>query len=124
MQIQPCEQAVGTRRTMLLRNREAPEAPPPGRLPAGGEDKVMHAEFVVGDTTVMLSDGRCSGMPQFDGFSLSIGAADEATSRRLHSARSDGGRITMPLGGTFWSPCFGMVTDRFGVGWMVSVPPA
>jgi PhnB protein len=113
--------ALGTKPDMLMRNREAPEQPPPGMLPPGSEDKVMHASFRVGDTEVMLSDGRCSGTPKFDGFALSITAADEADARRKFDAMSAGGEVTMPLGKTFWSPCFGMLTDRFGVGWMISV---
>ena len=113
--------ALGTKVDMLMRNREAPEAPPPGMLPPGSENKVMHASFHVGDTEVMLSDGRCSGKPQFNGFSLAISARDEATVRRYFNALADGGSVTMPLGKTFWSPCFGMLTDKFGLGWMVSV---
>jgi PhnB protein len=113
--------ALGTNVDMLMRNREAPEPPPPGMLPPGSEDKVMHASFKVGDTDVMLSDGRCSGKPNFGGFSLSITAPDEATARRMFSALAEGGNVTMPIGKTFWSPCFGMLTDRFGVGWMVNV---
>ena len=70
----------------------------------------------------MLSDGFCSGKPQFNGFSLSLTAKDEAAARRMFDALADGGKVTMPLGKTFWSPCFGMLTDRFGVGWMVTVP--
>ena len=113
--------ALGTKADLLLRNREAPEQPPPGMLPPGSEDKVMHASFRVGDTEVMLSDGRCSGTPHFDGFALSITAADEADARGKFDALSAGGEVTMPLGPTFWSPCFGMLTDRFGVNWMITV---
>jgi PhnB protein len=91
-------------------------------LPPGSEDKVMHAQFKVGDTDVMLSDGRCSGSPKFEGFSLSISAPDEATARRHFEAMSAGGQVTMPLAKTFWSPCFGMLKDKFGVGWMITVP--
>jgi PhnB protein len=114
--------ALGTEPTMLMRYKEAPEPPPPGMIPPGTENKVMHASFRVGDTEVMLSDGNCSGKPTFNGFSLSITAADEADARRKFDALVRGGEVTMPLGKTFWSPCFGMLTDRFGVGWMVSVP--
>jgi PhnB protein len=92
-------------------------------LPPGSENKVMHASFKVGDTDVMLSDGHCSGKPNFGGFSLSVTAPDEAAAQRMFSALADGGRVTMPIGKTFWSPCFGMLTDRFGVGWMVTVVP-
>jgi PhnB protein len=113
--------ALGTTVDMVMRNREAPEPPPPGMLPQGSENKVMHASFKVGDTDVMLSDGRCSGKPNFAGFSLSITAPDEAAARRMFSALSEGGTVTMPIGKTFWSPCFGMLNDRFGVGWMVNV---
>jgi PhnB protein len=113
--------ALGTKPDMVMRYRDAPEAPPPGKLPAGSDDKVMHASFRVGDTEVMMSDGFCSGSPKFAGFSLSISAPDEATARRYFDAMAAGGQVTMPLGPTFWSPLFGMLQDRFGVGWMISV---
>lgn len=115
--------ALGTKVDMLMRMREAPEPPPPGMMPPGSDNKVMHASFRVGDTEVMLSDGRCSGTPKFDGFSLSITAADATDARRKFDAMAEGGEVTMPLGKTFWSPCFGMLKDRFGVGWMVTVAP-
>ena len=115
--------ALGTKVDMLMRMHEAPEPPPPGMMPPGSENKVMHASFHVGDTEVMVSDGRCSGQPKFDGFSLSITAADEMDARRKFEAMAAGGEITMPLGKTFWSPCFGMLKDRFGVGWMITVAP-
>ncbi|MGZ8254532.1 MAG: VOC family protein [Burkholderiaceae bacterium] len=113
--------ALGTKVDMLMRMHEAPEPPPPGMVPPGSDNKVMHASFHVGDTEVMLSDGGCSGQPKFDGFSLSITAADEADARRKFDAMAAGGEVTMPLGKTFWSPCFGMLKDRFGVGWMITV---
>src|SRR5512134_483728 len=113
--------ALGTKPDMMMRYRESPEPPPPDKVPPGSEDKVMHASFHVGDTEVMLSDGFCSGTPKFGGFSLAIGAVDETAARRYFDALSEGGAVTMPLSATFWSPCFGMLTDRFGVGWMVSV---
>lgn len=113
--------ALGTKVNMLMRNKDAPEQPPPGMLPPGSENKVMHASFKVGDTDVMISDGRCSGKPQFAGFSLSVAAPDEDAARRMFDALADVGKVTMPLGKTFFSPCFGMLTDRFGVGWMIIV---
>jgi len=113
--------ALGTKLDMLMRNKEAPEQPPPGTLPPGSENKVMHASFKVGDTEVMVSDGFCSGKPQFNGFSLSITAPDQAAAKRMFDALAEGGQVTMPLGKTFWSPCFGMLKDKFGVGWMINV---
>ena len=81
----------------------------------------MHASFRVGESTVMASDGRCDGPATFEGFSLSITVPDEAEADRVYAALAEGGLATMPLEKTFWAPKFGMLQDRFGVGWMVSV---
>ncbi len=113
--------ALGAQVQMLMRNRDSPEPSPPGTLPPGSEDKVMHASISIGDSMLMLSDGYCSGQPSFAGFSLAIGAADVAQAEKLFSALADGGKVQMPLGKTFWSPAVGTLTDRFGVGWMVNV---
>ena len=61
------------------------------------------------------------GQAQLQGFSLSLTARDEAEADRLFGALAEGGQVQMPLGKTFFSPRFGMVTDRFGVSWMVIV---
>jgi PhnB protein len=106
---------------MLMRYKESPDPPPPGMVPAGSENKVMHASLRIGDTVVMASDGSCSGQPSFQGFSLSISIADPAQAERLFTALADGGQVQMPLTKTFWSPYFGMVADRFGVAWMINV---
>lgn len=111
-------QALGAEVTVLMRYRESPE---PGMSPPGAEEKVMHANLRIGETTLMASDGLCKGQPAFQGFSLSLAVADEAEARRLFTALSAGGVVQMPLARTFWSPCFGMVVDRFGVPWMVTV---
>lgn len=116
------QKALGAEVRMLMRYKESPEPPPPGMVPAGWDDKIMHVSLRVGDATVMASDG-CSDGPAFKGFSLSLTAANEADAGRKFAALSEGGQIQMPLGKTFWSPCFGMVTDKFGVGWMVTVAP-
>jgi PhnB protein len=113
--------AVGAEVEMLMRFKDSPEPAQPGMVPPGSENKVMHASFRVGDTTVMASDGRCQGKPSFQGFALSITAASESEADRLFGALSDGGQVQMPLTKTFFSPRFGMLTDRFGVTWMVIV---
>ena len=115
------KRALGAEVLMLMRNKESPEPHPPGMLPPGSENKVMHATLRIGSSKLMLSDGRCDGKPVFNGFSLSLNAANEAEADRLFAALLDGGTVQMPLAKTFWSPKFGMVADRFGVGWMVSV---
>jgi PhnB protein len=135
MQVQPylffdgrCEEAIefyksalGAKVEMLLRFRESPDPPPPGMVPPGSEDKVMHACVRIGDAAVMASDGLCRGKPSFSGFSLSLTARDEADADRLFAALAEGGEVQMPLAKTFFSPRFGMVADRFGVSWMIVV---
>ena len=111
--------ALGAEVQMLMRYKESPEEKRP--VPECFDNKVMHASFRVGETTVMASDGMCDGKPNFEGFSLSITVADEAEAERVFAALSDGGLVTMALEKTFWAPKFGILTDRFGVGWMVSV---
>jgi PhnB protein len=111
---------LGAEVQMLMRFKENPQ-PMPGKAPPG--DKVMHASFRVGDTTVMASDGNCTGRPSFQGFSLSLTAADEAAAKRLFASLAEDGQVQMPLAKTFFSPAFGMVADRFGVSWMVLVAP-
>ena len=112
--------ALGARVEMIMRFRENPGPMPPGSIPPGFEDKVMHASVRIGGTRVMASDGNRIGA-KFDGFSLSYAAASETEARRAFAELSAGGAVGMPLAKTFWSPCFGMVTDRFGVAWMVTV---
>ncbi len=135
MQVQPylffegrCEEALGFYRgalgaevTALMRFRESPDPPPPGMVPPGSEDKVMHASLRIGETEVMASDGRCAGQPMFRGVSLSLSVPSEAEADRLFAALAEGGQVQMPIGRTFFSPRFGMLADRFGVGWMVIV---
>jgi len=117
-------EALGAEVSMLMRFKDAPDQPPSGQAASG--DKVMHASIRIGASEIMASDGHCAGKPSFQGFSLSLQAADEAEAKRAFERLSEGGQVQMPLGNTFFSPCFGMVADRFGVSWMVIVlaPPA
>ncbi len=113
--------ALGAEVEVLMRFDQSPEAPPPGMLAAGFEKKVMHASFTVRGVRLMASDG-CAEGSKFDGFRLALSVPTEAEARRAFDALAAGGSVQMPLVKTFWSPCYGMVTDRFGVGWMVMVP--
>jgi PhnB protein len=114
------KKALGAKVEAIIRMKDSPEPPPPGMVPPGSENKVMHSAFRIGDTTVMASDGRCSGKPSFQGVSLSINAANEAEAKRLFDALADGGQVHQPLTKTFFSPSFGMLADRFGVNWMIN----
>jgi PhnB protein len=114
-------QALGAKVEFLMLYKESPAPIPGGKLPAGWEDKVMHATFRIGDNVLMASDG-CDTTPKFAGFSLSISVPTEGEADRAFNALLEGGQVTMPLTKTFWSPRFGMLTDRFGLSWMVSIP--
>lgn len=115
------QRALGAELRFLMRLGESPEPPPPGMVPPGSEQKVMHADLLIGDTQVMISDGRCSGRPNFAGVNLNLALPDAAAAERAFAALADGGQVTMPIGPTFFAPCFGMVTDRFGLPWMIMV---
>jgi len=112
--------ALGAEVEMLMRYEDSPEPPPPGMLAPGYEKKIMHASFRVRGVPLMASDG-CGEKSKFDGLRLSLAVPKEADARRAFDALADGGSVQLPLTKTFWSQCFGMVTDRFGLGWMVTV---
>jgi PhnB protein len=117
------KKALGAEVGMMMRLKESPDPPPPGMMPPGSENKIMHATLRIGDTTVMVSDGHAKGQPKFEGFSLSLNAKNETEAERLFAALADGGQVRMPLTKTFFSPSFGMVADKFGMGWMIIVEP-
>lgn len=107
---------------MIMRYKDSPDPMPPGMIPPGWEDKVMNVSFRIGGTSVMASDG-CEEGQGFAGFSLSVSLPTAADADRVLDALVAGGQVRMPMARTFWSPRFGMLTDRFGVGWMVTVTP-
>jgi PhnB protein len=115
------KRAVGAQVEMLMRYRDAPDPATRSMVAAGNDDKIMHAAIRIGDSVVMASDGRCSGGADFRGFSLSLAVKTPAEAERAFAALSEGGRVDVPLAKTFWAPLFGMLTDRFGVRWMVQI---
>lgn len=114
-------EALGAQVDMIMRFNESPESTPPGMLQPGFENKVMHASFRVGEARLMASDGT-DDKSKFEGFRLALTVPTEAEAHKAFNALAAGGSIQMPLTKTFWSPCYGMVTDKFHVGWMVMVP--
>ena len=113
--------ALGAEVLFMMRFKDSPEPPQPGNCAPGSENKIMHASVRIGESTIMASDGRCTGNPNFQGFSLSLRVSDVAQAERLFTAVGTGGQVVMPLTKTFFSPSFGMVNDRFGICWMVLV---
>lgn len=117
------KKALGAQVEMMMRFKDSPEKPPADSQCGGGDpNKIMHSTLRIGDAQIMASDGMAQGKPEFKGFSLSLPVKTEAEADKRFNALAEGGQVQMPLGKTFFSPRFGMVTDRFGVTWMVIIP--
>ena len=114
------EKAVGATIGRLIRFKDSPD---PNLGGSADPNKVMHMTLEIGDQTIMASDGQCQGSQKFEGFALSLTVKSEAEADRRFNALADGGQVTQPLIKTFFSPRFGMVTDRFGVSWMIHAAP-
>jgi PhnB protein len=116
------EKAIGAQVTFLMRFKESPAPHPEGILPADYGEKIMHANVIIGDSTIMASDGGCDDTSGPQGFSLSLTVQTEEEVDRAFNALAEGGQVNMPPTQTFWSKRFGMLKDKFGLGWMVTVP--
>jgi PhnB protein len=113
------KKTLGAKVEMLMRWKDSPD---PAMRMAGADNKVMHAYINIGETGMMISDGRNTGDPKFAGFNLSIATKTEAEADRLFNALLEGGgKVTMPQAKTFFSARFGMLADKFGVNWMILV---
>ena len=113
------KKSLGAEVTGMMRWKDSPDAamkPPPGF-----ENKIMNAAFRIGQTALMADDGMAEKTAEFKGMTLAIEAADDAEAKRVFTALGEGGKVTMPLTRTFWTSSFGMLTDKFGVPWMVNV---
>jgi PhnB protein len=102
-----------------MRFRDAPDQ---SMVTPGNKDKVMHAALRAGDTQLLMSDGRCTGNPNFSGIALALSTASDADAERMFNALAEGGIVNMALTKTFFASRFGMLADKFGVGWMVLSP--
>jgi PhnB protein len=114
-------QRLGATVLAKMHFNESPDPTPPGMLQAGFEDKIMHASLMIKGIPLMMSDG-VNDRDHFTSFSLALSVDTEAEAQEAFNALADGGSVFMPLTKTFWSPCYGMLTDRFGLSWMVMVP--
>jgi PhnB protein len=113
------EKIFGTKIIMTMTFGDAPVGTP---VPPDSKDLVLHTSLPLGSMTLMGCDAPKGGAEPLGGFQVSVDSSDEAEVRRVFAELSEGGSVQMPLSPTFWSPLFGMLKDRFGVGWMVSMP--
>ncbi|MEJ1159064.1 VOC family protein [Prosthecomicrobium sp. N25] len=111
--------ALGAEVTALMRYADNPDRSQPSMVPPGSEQKVMHAQLSVGGGEIFCSDGLCHGQPRFQGISVTLDVPTAAEADRAFAALAEGGTVQMPMAATFFSPRFGMVADRFGLGWMI-----
>jgi PhnB protein len=116
------KKSLGAEVGMLMHFKDAPPnagpAPDPKTM-----NKVMHACITIGGTQVFISDGDCTGKGQFEGFSLAIDAKEVADGERMFNALAQGGQVRMPMMETFFAKGFGMLADKFGIGWMIMAGP-
>ena len=122
-----CEEAIefykknlGAQVGMMMRFKEAPADQ---KCSPGSENKIMHACITINGAPVMLSDGMAKNAPEFKGFSLSLDAKEASDGKRMFDALAQGGQVQVPLAETFFAKSFGMVADKFGVGWMIIAGP-
>ena len=112
------QSALGAQVSTFLRFKDLPggtEAAMPG-------EQVMHVAFRIGDSTLQATDSGFQKDAAFAGFSLTLSVADEAEARQKFALLSEGGQVQMPLSSHFFSPCFAIVTDRFGITWNINTP--
>lgn len=117
------ERVLGAKVEMMMKFSDSPDAPPPGMIAPGFEHKVMHSSLSIGDSVLMCSDGS-NEQETSRNVSLSLSCRSNDEVDELYARLSDGGKQDMPPGKTFWSPYFGMLTDKFGIGWMLGVAHA
>ena len=110
------QRALGAKVNALMRFSEAPDQ---SQIKPESKNKVMHSAFQIGETEILASDGYCLGAPAFQGFALTINAANSAEALKLFTGIAEGGKIQMPLEKTFFAASFGIAVDKFGVSWMV-----
>jgi len=115
------EKIFGGKIEMMLNHEGTPASV---QVPPEWLKKVLHARITIGNSVLMASDAPPGRYSKPQGFSVNIGLTDIKEAERIFGALSEGAAVTMALGETFWAHRFGMLTDRFGIPWMVNVQRA
>jgi PhnB protein len=111
------EQCLGGKIVFKMTYGESPMA---GQSPPGWRDKIMHARLLVKDQVLMGSDASPERYNAPKGFSMSLNLNDAAEAERIFNALLEKGTVVMPLQETFWAERFGMLSDQFGIPWMIN----
>ncbi len=96
------------------------ETPAGGQAPANWHKKILHARMAIGSQILMGSDPPPGREPRPQGFSVSISVDEPAEAERIFHGLAAGATVAMPIQETFWAKRFGMLTDRFGIPWMIN----
>jgi PhnB protein len=113
-------QALGGELRPMLSYGDSPE---PGACAPGDKSRIMHACLVLDGRMLMASDVPSGDQGAMRGFAVALNYPQPDEARRAFDALAAGGSVTMPMGKTFWTEAFGMLTDRFGTPWMVGGGP-
>ena len=122
-----CEEALEFYRSAIGGTYELQrieDSPMAEQVPAAFRKKVMHAAFKGAGVSFMASDGREAKAidPEAGNISLALAATDSIEGERVFKALLEGGTVKMPLDDAFWGGRFGMLVDRFGIEWMMTIP--
>ena len=115
------EQCLGGKIVFKMTYGESPMA---GQSPTGWRDKIMHARLLVKDQLLMGADAPPERYNAPRGFSMSLNLNDAAEAERIFNALVEKGTVVMPLQQTFWAERFGMLSDQFGIPWMINCEKA
>lgn len=115
------QQCLGGKITMMMTHKEAPSVE---QVPPEWHDKIMHACLDLGDRLLMGSDSPSEHFEAPQGFSVQLSIDEPAEAERIFHALAENGRVKMPIDQTFWSARFGMLSDQFGIPWMVNCEKA
>jgi PhnB protein len=100
------------------------DTPGGDRIPANEQNRVMHVALPVGKNTVLMASDIMESMGHTltmgNNMSISVHAESEREADKIFQGLTAGGKVTMPMEKSFWGSYFGMLTDKFGVQWMVS----
>lgn len=115
------EKALGGKIVAMLPHEGTPAAE---HVPAEWKKKILHARLEVGGEAIMGNDTPPGQFSRPQGFSVSVTVKTKADAEKVFNELANGGTVTLPLSATFFSVAFGMVTDKYGVPWMVNCEQA